>query len=190
MAGASLEITVRDSGVRELLGRIMQRLGTLRPAMSLLGEIAVESVQRNFEEHRSPEGTPWQALSARYARWKTTKKGRSAADILILDRTLMGSIHPEVQDDRVLVGTNVVYSRIHQLGGKIEKSARRSTVYFHQDKKTGKVGNRFVKAGKSNIARDVSIGAHAIQMPARPYLGLREEDWPRMRDALTTYILG
>ncbi|MCE5335252.1 MAG: phage virion morphogenesis protein [Desulfobacteraceae bacterium] len=188
MAGSLVELTVNDAEVRELFSRLASRCANPRPALAEIGEIIVESVQRNFEQHRAPVGAAWKPLSATYAKWKE-KKGRNVSDILILRRALMGSINRQADDDKVRVGTNRVYARIHQFGGQISVGARSSTVYFRRDKRTGEVGTKFVKKGKSNFAQAVEIGAHVINMPARPYLGVRDSDWPRIAAAVQKYIV-
>lgn len=87
------------------------------PLFQEIGEIVMTSVQENFEEHHAPDGTPWEPLSPAYAEWKRRYgQGRSADDILVLNRILMGSIHPEPHRDRVEIGTNVIYAAVHQFG--------------------------------------------------------------------------
>lgn len=151
MSGSAIAIQVNDAEVRQLLARLAERTSNLRPPMAAIGEIVVESVQRNFEEHRSPDGKTWAPLSDRYARWKSTKKGRNLSDILLLNRVLMGSIHHRAERDRVAIGTNIVYGAIHQFGGR-----------------TGR--------------------GHAATMPARPFLGVRDDDWVEIRDVILKHI--
>lgn len=151
----AIEITVKDKEVTNLLTRLSRKLGNLKPVLSVIGEIVVESIQRNFEEHRSPTGGRWKELSPAYEKWKTEHKGRNAEDILILHRDLMGSIKPKIYPDKVVVSTgpHIVYAAIHQFGGK-----------------TGK--------------------GHKTTIPARPYMGVREEDWPAIRSAIKTFLNG
>ncbi|MGD9504562.1 MAG: phage virion morphogenesis protein [Syntrophobacteraceae bacterium] len=188
MAGAMATITVDDRGVLELLERMRERGGALRGLMLReIGEIVQESVQRNFEERRSPDGASWPQVSPRYAEYKR-KKRKDPLNILIWSRRLMGSIHPSVQGDAVLVGTDVVYGAIHQFGGKIERKARKQTLYFKRTK-FGGVGNLFVEKGQSDFAQDVDVAAHTVDMPERPYLGVREDDWPKIAEVIRAHIL-
>lgn len=116
MAGAFLQVEIRDEEVRDMLTRLMSRVGDLTPVMRDIGEVVQESVQRNFEEHRAPDGSAWQPL-AESTKKQRKKLGRDEDDILILNRILMGSIHPKAEKDRVVVGTDIVYAAIHQFGG-------------------------------------------------------------------------
>ncbi len=185
---AGIDLEIKHEDVRDLLERFLSRFANLRPATALIGQNVTESVQRNFEEHRSPEGEPWEELSPKYRRWKV-RKGHNAENILILDNHLARSVHPEPTGDDVRIGTDMIYGRIHQLGGTIERKASTRTLYFKIDKKTGKVGDRFVKKARSDFAQDVEVKEHAIEIPARPYLGVRAEDWPKIVEALLNYLL-
>ena len=136
--------------MRELLGRVMAHMDDMTPVMREIGEVIQESVQRNFEEHRAPDGTAWEPLAPATAAARA-KKGRSAEDILILNRILMGSVHPEAYPDRVEIGTDEVYAAIHQFGGM---------------------------AGRG----------HSVKIPARPFLGVRDEDWPEIKAAVAAFL--
>lgn len=148
---AGTQIIIDPSGLDPLLTDLEQlraRMRNARPLMAEIGEILVESSQRNFEEHRSPEGDRWEPLSAAYALRKQRRWERSPDDLLILHRTLMGSIHWAATGESVAVGTDVVYAAVHQLGW-----------------------------AEKNI-------------PARPFLGIREEDWDEINDAVYAFLRG
>jgi len=146
MSGAFVELNIDDQEVKDLLDRLSQRMGNLTPVMKEIGEIVTESVQRNFEEHKSPEGVAWTPLADSTKAFKE-KKGRKAEDILIMSTILMKSIHPEAHEDNVEVGTDIVYAAIHQFGGD---------------------------AGRG----------HKVKILARPFLGVRESDWPEIENML------
>lgn len=155
MSGTEITITVHDEEVQRLLKELLRKMGNLRPVMAEIGEIVVESVQRNFEKHQSWEEEDWDTLSPEYERWKTKIMGRSADDILILNRVLMGSIHYEAEADRVRVGTDVPYAAVHQFGASFSILSTRRTVHI----------------------------------PARPYLGVRTDDWREIKRVVERYLL-
>ncbi len=156
MAGAFVEVSIDDRELQELLSGIMKHMADMTPVNREIGEVVYESVQRNFEEKRAPDGTPWKPL-AESTKKARAKKGRSAEDILILNRILMGSIHVDAYPDRAELGTDVVYAAVHQFG----------------------IGERsFIETRR-----------HFAEIPARPYLGVRDEDWPEIKDAVLTYII-
>ena len=90
--------------------------------------------------------------------------------------TLRRSIHyiVEAQPGMVTatVGANMdeaKYARIHEYGGTINHPAREHTLYFHMSK-SGDVGNKFVKKGKSNFAQKSHVGAWTQVVKERSYL--------------------
>jgi len=151
MTGAFIEARIDDQELQEMLSGIMRHMGDMTPVNREIGEVVHESVQRNFEEKRAPDGTPWKPLAESTKRAKA-RKGRSPEDILILNRILMGSIHPEAYPDRVEIGTDIIYAAIHQFGGL---------------------------AGRG----------HSVEIEAREYLGVRDEDWPEIKHSVLTFIL-
>ncbi|MEG1971352.1 MAG: phage virion morphogenesis protein [Burkholderiaceae bacterium] len=172
MSGTSIQIKIDAAGSRAALAQLEAGLASPTELLQAFGEILQRSTDARFSTQASPEGVPWQSLSPRYQR----KKKYSPDKILTLRGFLRSQIRYQLDGDRaVLVGSNLVYSRIHQLGGTIQKPARASSVYFKRDSK-GDVGRLFVKKRASNFAQDVTIGAHAVTMPARPFLGLSESD--------------
>lgn len=118
MAGSLVGIAIDDAGTNKNLAAIEERAGSQLPAWQTIGEIVVDSVLRDFEEHRAPDGTPWHEVSPAYAAWKEAQ-GRDPENILILHRILMASIHWEATDHDVSIGSPVIYAAIHQLGGEI-----------------------------------------------------------------------
>ena len=198
MAGALINVTIQDQGVLEKLTAIQARTENMRPVWANIGQIILESVMRNFREHRAPDGTPWAPVSAAYARWKS-KKGYSPGNILILRGRLMQSIHADPDNGSVTIGTNVVYAAIHQFGGTFGArsdiatrkvvGARTQTLAFDESGKflsRRKASKRKTGSVRISIAQ---ISHHAVDMPARPFLGARDDDWRRITVALQKYIL-
>lgn len=60
---------------------------------------------------------------------------------------------------------------IHEFGTEIDVAARTQTIYHKIGKSGGFLrGGRFVKARRSNFARDVSVAAHKISIPERSFV--------------------
>jgi phage gpG-like protein len=103
-------------------------------------------------------------------------------------------------------GTNVIYAAIHQFGGIIQRGARQQTIYRrikgyrnynmegsghfqeHGRVVTGELQPGFVKKGRANFATVHAVAAHAITMPARPYLGIDADDIKEAETMLTLAI--
>lgn len=151
MAGIELRHEIRDEQVAEMLGRMRRNVENLRPALLEIGEHLQGAVEERFRTETDPEGNPWEPLSAFTLANKRndqilTESGGSG---------LRGSIHYQVGKNVLEQGTNKIYGAIHQLGGTIR-----------------------AKGGSLAIGRP--DGAFAlvkqVTIPARPYLGLSDED--------------
>lgn len=76
------------------------------------GELETSTVMR-FESNIAPDGTPW----------TPSQRALDTGSPTLVDSTrLRDSIHYEVFDDALELGSNVVYAAIHQAGGEIEFS--------------------------------------------------------------------
>jgi phage virion morphogenesis protein len=172
MAGTSITITDTASPA---LSRLI--IAATQPA-EMMRDIAgylLFSTQRRFETETGPDGKKWQALKPRTAAARAGRKVRGSAHILRQSTRLYQSLTSASDATSAQVGTNVEYAGIHQFGGVIAKQARQGRVTFKKIR--GKRGVRFVKTGtKEATVQDVSIGAHSITMPARPYLGVNADD--------------
>lgn len=169
MSGFS--VTIDDTTVVAALGELSQRLGDMSEPLSEIGQMLVTEADLAFREQRDPWGDKWKAL--RPSTLRARRKGKGAgktAHILRDTGRLASSISYSTETNSVVVGTNVVYSAIHQFGGEINRGASTRTLYFKMNKAGTEVSNRFVRKDKSNFAQDVNIGPYTIRIPARPFL--------------------
>lgn len=117
--------------MRELQAKLRRMAAVkVQPVAKQVGEALVSSTIRRFGEQRDPDGKPWQPLAAAtvaprkkdYGKRGRIKKRAEARlqgrKILIQTARLRNSISSKVSGTAVAVGTNVVYARIHQFGGK------------------------------------------------------------------------
>ena len=112
MAGGAIVITHNAAEFSDNIFEIAERFGSAKPAMEIIGETGVVSVQRNFEKGGRPTG--WEPLAeATRARKKggSTLVGKGHAG------GLLGSIHYEAEDNVVYIGTDKIYAAIHNFGG-------------------------------------------------------------------------
>jgi len=146
------EFKFQDTALQKMLKGILSRLGNIRPAAELMGEIALESIQTNFEEGGRP--TKWKPVADATIRQRR-RLGKWPGRILVRQGYaggLMGAVAYTALNDRVVVVANKVYARIHHLGGK---------------------------AGRG----------HKVDIPARPYMMIQDEDWAEMKEELTKYVI-
>ena len=155
------------------------------PMLRDIGEFLLIAHDQRFASQASPDGTPWQALSPAYLKRK--KKNRDK--VLVLDGFLKNTLRYQVSNNELLFGTNRIYGAMMHFGGSIDVAARSQQAYFRQDGKTGDVGNQFVSKRKSNFAQWVTIGAYTIQIPARPWLGISDDDNYAIAGIATRYLM-
>lgn len=113
-----IELEYRDEEVQAMLAGIIRRLGSAEPAMQEVGEILLESIQRNFEEGGRP--TPWQELAPSTIKQRR-RLNRWPGRILVRQGTaggLLGAISYEAASDRVVLVAGKVYAAIQNLGGE------------------------------------------------------------------------
>lgn len=178
-----IKTTCDDREVKTLLGVIKRRTGNLRPAMKLIGEVAHNSILKNFQKGGRPK---WEELS-KVTKAMRKKEGKWPGMILVrkgVSGGLMGAIHPHVEANRVILSAKKAYAALQHFGAK-----------------KGQFGTRTVSVGafyrKSKTGKRQRVSAHTRRMkipwgdiPARPFMVLHKEVWPEMRASLLDYLLG
>lgn len=176
MAGVSLKLDA-DEALGTLAGYVA-RARNPQGMFANIGASLVTSTQHRFERGIGPDGSPWPPSIRALA---------TGGKTLVKTARLMRSITFNASSSGVEVGTNVVYAAIHQLGGLIQQAARTAVLHF----KTLRSGqSRFAKPGKANRAQKAEIGAHSIRMPARPFLGLDDDDEREISQIAQDWIAG
>lgn len=183
MAGVTLEFDA--VAALAVANEAAAALADPAPMLRDIGEFLLIAHDQRFASQASPDGTPWQALSPAYLKRK--KKNRDK--ILVLDGFLKNTLRYQVNNNELLFGTNRIYGAMMHFGGSIDVAARSQQAYFRQDGKTGDVGNQFVSKRKSNFAQWVTIGAYTIQIPARPWLGISDDDNYAIAGIATRYLM-
>ncbi|WP_019222490.1 phage virion morphogenesis protein [Bartonella rattaustraliani] len=144
----SSTIEIQETGLDAALSFLQKSahapMGTLAQGV---GRLIQESTRRRIQsEKTSPQGEKW-------------KNNHARSSILFASGALSRSIDMKASPEKVIVGSGLVYARIHQLGGVIRP-------------KNGKTLRFFLKSSKAH--RFVCV--HQVTLPARPYLGLSEQN--------------
>lgn len=179
-----VKITHIDSDLREALQKLAKATGDLKPALRGIGEFLMESTQGRIKAGGpDPDGKPWAPLSPAYL---LVKKGPGT---LRESGQLMDTLHWQlIGDTGVAVGSSKVYAAIQQLGGTVKHKARIQENAHRDD-------GRFLSKSSAKRRKTVyqislsHIGAHAITIPARPYLGVSQADRAILLAKLRAYLL-
>jgi phage virion morphogenesis protein len=169
---ADILVSISDAEIRSNLDRLQAAGAEITPMLREIGDALVARTMLRFERGTGPTGTPWPPF-ARSTLARMARGRRGAGAKLLQDRGILRqSITRRIFNSVLEVGTNVAYAAIHQFGGTIERASRTQTIYQRYDERTGVLKPRFVRKASSNFARDVSVGAHVIRIPARPFMDL------------------
>lgn len=148
---------------------LLKRIAALRSAdtagaMSAIAEGLRTSTVERFDKSMSAEGK----------KWKTSVRARdTGGKTLIKTSNLRNSIRSESDRSGMAVGTNTVYAATHQFGAdRLIKPKRKKVL-------------RFQINGSWVSAKQVKV-----RIPARPFLGISEEDDEEIRDILDDMMKG
>lgn len=148
MSEKPIEIEIDNKAVNEKLLELAHRGENLRPLMKNIAGIFAYSTEENFKEEGRPD--KWTDL-AESTKKQRTKKRKWPGQILQVEGKLAASINTFYDNDSAVIGSNLDYAAIHQLGGQ---------------------------AGKNK----------AVEIPARPYLKLTDDDYEEILDATEKFL--
>ena len=143
--------------------RLMQRLGRIAGMdkagiNNAIAEGLRTSTIERFQAEKSPEGKKWkQSIRAREEGGKTLTKSTA----------LRSSIRSDSSADGLAIGTNDIRAATHQFGDtRIIKAKRKKALRF-------RVNGRWVSKKEVKVT-----------IPARPFLGVSEEDEKEIKELL------
>lgn len=169
MAGIAVTVTGADEALAAL-GRAVARTDDARPLYDALAALIESRTRRRIaEEKTGPDGTAWAAWSPAYA------ASRHAGQSLLRGQgALLDSIQSIATEGSAEVGSNLVYAAIHQLGGQTRPHEIRPK-------------HATVLAFGGGFAAKVNHPGSTI--PARPFLGLDDEDGRRIEELVGDWLL-
>lgn len=163
---AGLEFSIVDVGGRQVKRRL-DRLSHIDTTdlLESVGAVVESQIRRRIKhEKKSPDGEAWEELSPRYERRKSKI---SSGGLLELHGGLLDSIQFEVRGDTLIEGSNLIYSWTHQVGDKREAPS-------------------WSGAGRSG--GKMASSTHTVEIPARPYLGLSDENRDEVEDVVIDWL--
>jgi len=202
------QIYLEDAGVQQLLRRLQQRMLNLKRPMDEIGQIITASVEKNFAAGGRWSGTvgqvmggseQWRPLKPSTIRKRTKARTWPGKILQVSAGGLAASIAAKATEDSVTVGTNKVYAAPHQFGATISMKGRNGSIRLRTDTKgnllrqarEGKLRNLAVFAKghhKRAVERSFSGKDYTIDIPARPYLVVQEEDLTEIRAAILRHL--
>lgn len=105
-------VALNWGGFDKAMGKAGHKLGDTQALMESVGDALVSGTLKRFDDEEEPTGKKW-PKSKRAAK----EGGQTLTDTALLRRSIEYAATP----DKVMVGSNLKYARIHQLGGKTGK---------------------------------------------------------------------
>lgn len=129
-----IDITIRDSGTRAALDRLLAGIQNTEPAMRAIGEYIMELSKRSFEKSASPSGMRWapntQTTILRYLNQSggnTRRDGRLSArgaqraagkkPLIGQSKDLSRQFSYVANGNSVTISNTMVYAAMQQFGG-------------------------------------------------------------------------
>ncbi len=183
-----ITIECDDAAVRAYLAELLRRGRDLTPAMQSAASLLAAAVRDNFAAQGRP---PWPNLAPATIKAREVK-GHWPGKILQQRGHLARSVQQGHCATEAWVGSNLRYAAVHQLGGTIQIPARTVEVLLKRYSRGPRKGrSRFAKPGATGpglTRKTVHIPAYSVHIPARPFLGLTEEDTAKLREAIVRHL--
>ena len=148
MSDKPIEIKIDNKDVERKLLELAQKGKNLRPLMKNIAGIFASATEDNFKNEGRPD--KWTELSEATKKQRTKQK-KWPGQILQVSGQLASSISTQYDDKWAIIGSNLDYAAIHQLGGQAGKNKK-------------------------------------VEIPARPYLKLTDDDFNEILDATEHYL--
>lgn len=151
-------LEVRETGLDEAILKIDGIANApMHELAEGIGRLVQGQTRRRIEtEKTAPDGTPW-------------KENWAGSSILYASGDLSRSIDYEASPDSIMVGSGLVYARIHQEGGVIKPKNAKALA--------------FAIGGGFRLVQSVT-------MPQRQYLGLSPDNSDEIIEATEDWLLG
>ena len=154
-------VSLKWNGFDKAVAKAAKKMANSRLLMASVGEALVSGTNRRFNNEESPKGEKWEKSGRAIA-----EGGQTLSDTAHLRKSIDFKATPA----QVMVGSNLLYARIHQLGGTIKP----------------KKGKALKFKGKNG--QDIFVSE--VNMPARPYLGVSKADMDEVRETMAEFIKG
>lgn len=157
-----MDVTLSDIGVSATIDQIFERSGDFSVLMDYVGVLLEQSARDRIEDTNiAPDGMAWP---------KSLRAQEDGGKTLYKDGHLAASQTHEAGRDQVAIGSNLIYAGVHQDGATITPKNGQALQFQLPD-------GSFVTVGK-------------VTIPARPYLGISEQDEAHILGLTEDFLLG
>ena len=121
MADKPIEIKIENQEVNKRLLEIASKTENLRPLMKNIAGILAFSTEENFKNEGRPE--KWTDLKE-ITKNKRKEQHKWPGQIFQVSGQLASSISTQYDDNSAVIGSNLPYAAIHQLGGQAGRNKK------------------------------------------------------------------
>ena len=121
MSDKPIEIKIDNKDIERKLLELAQKGENLRPLMKNIAGIFASATEENFKNEGRPD--KWTELSEATKKQRTKQK-KWPGQILQVSGQLASSISTQYDDESAIIGSNLDYAAIHQLGGQAGKNKK------------------------------------------------------------------
>ena len=121
MSDKPIEIKIDNKDIERKLLELAQKGENLRPLMKNIAGIFASATEENFKNEGRPD--KWTELSE-ITKKQRTKQKKWPGQILQVSGQLASSISTQYDDESAIIGSNLDYAAIHQLGGQAGKNKK------------------------------------------------------------------
>ena len=121
MSDKPIEIKIDNNDVERKLLELAQKGENLRPLMKNIAGIFASATEENFKNEGRPD--KWTELSEATKKQRTKQK-KWPGQILQVSGQLASSISTQHDNESAVIGSNLDYAAIHQLGGQAGKNKK------------------------------------------------------------------
>ena len=114
-----IEIKLNNTEIEKYLLELAKKAENLRPVMKNIAGILAYSTEENFKSEGRPD--KWKDL-ADSTKKQREKKRHWAGQILQVTGQLASSVNTYYDNNSAVIGSNLDYAAIHQLGGEAGKN--------------------------------------------------------------------
>lgn len=116
-----IEIKIDSKEVEHKLQELAKKTSDLKPIMKNIAGIFASAAEYNFAEEGRPD--KWQDLS-KVTKKLREKKEKWSGPILQVSGQLASSVNTYYDNDSAVIGSNLDYAAIHQLGGQAGRNKK------------------------------------------------------------------
>ena len=117
----NIEIRIDNKAVEEALLKVASKCEDMKPLMKNIAGIMADAVEENFKQEGRPD--KWKELAESTIK-KRKRKGHWPDKILQVEGQLATSITTQYDNESAIIGSNLEYAAIHQLGGSAGKGKK------------------------------------------------------------------